>query len=219
MKNANIAKVGVLAANGRDKVKKCPLALASEQRATRILNALCAFQFPMIKASFQHFAEPRWERVKPLRVGCASTGLGTPDAFVLVENDGAPFIRVDVYGDEDCYAFEDVIVWREFVVIGFGVRVHMINYQTQETITFELDSYFGHFYPGDEWLIIASGYRLLLIGPTGSVVWKTENLGLDGVIIDSIKGNLIHGQGEWDPPGGWRPFQVRLDTGEKIFEP
>jgi hypothetical protein len=175
----------------------------------------------MITAYFQNFAAPPWERVKSAPVGCMPTGLGTPNAYVLVENDGAPFIRVDVYGAEDCYAFEDVIVWREFVVIGFGSRVHMVNYQTQETITFELDSYFGHFYPEDEWLIIASGYRLLLIGPTGSVSWKTEELGLDGVIVDSVANGLIHGQGEWgqgewDPPGGWRPFQVRLDTGEKI---
>jgi hypothetical protein len=167
----------------------------------------------MITASFQNFADPPWERVKPVRVGCVPTGLGTPDAYVLVENDGAPLIRVDVYGDEDCNAFEDVIVWREFVVIGFGARIHMVNYQTQETITFELDSYFGHFYPGDEWLIIATGERLLRIGLTGSVEWKTEVQGLDGVIVDSIKDNLIHGQGEWDPPSGWRPFQVRLDTG------
>jgi hypothetical protein len=90
------------------------------------------------------------------------------------------------------------------------------THNTQETITFELDSYFGHFYPSDEWLILASGYRLLLISPTGSVAWKTEELGLDGVIVDSIADGLIHGQGEWEPPGGWRPFQVRLDTGEKI---
>jgi hypothetical protein len=170
----------------------------------------------MITASFQSFAAPPWEQVKPLRVGCVPAGLGAPNAYVLIENDGAPFIRVDVYGGVDCYAFEDVIVWREFVVIGFGSRVHMVNCQTQETITFEFASYFGHFYPGDDWLIIASGYRLLLIEPAGSVAWKTEMLGLDGVIVDSIEGAVIHGQGEWDPPGGWRPFQVRLDTGEKI---
>src|SRR5262245_27136624 len=172
----------------------------------------------MIKANFQKFADPPWERVKTLRIGCVPTGLGTPNAFVFIENDGTPFLRVDIYGEEECYAFEDVIVWRDFVAIGFGSRVHMVNYQTRETITFELDSYFGHFYPGDEWLIIASGNRLLLIDPTGSVVWKTEELGLDGVIVDSIEGNLINGQGEWDPPGGWRHFQMRLDTGEKIDE-
>jgi len=170
----------------------------------------------MITASFQNVVAPPWERIKPLRVGRVPTGLGTPNAYVLVENDGAPFIRVDVYGDEDCYAFEDVIIWREFVVIGFGSRVHMINCQTQEIISFELDSYFGHFYPGAERLIIASGYTLLLIDPTGRVAWKTEELGLDGVIVDSIEGAFIHGRGEWDPTGGWRPFRVRLDTGEKI---
>jgi hypothetical protein len=167
----------------------------------------------MITASFQNVADPPWNHVKSLRVGAVPTGLGTPSAYILIENDGAPFMRVDVYGSEDCYAFEDVIVWREFVVIGFGSRVHLINCQTQETRAFELDSYFGHFYPGYDWLIIASGCRLSLIDPTGRIAWKTEELGLDGVIVDSIEGNIIRGQGEWDPPGGWRPFQVRLDTG------
>jgi hypothetical protein len=173
----------------------------------------------MITASFQNFADAPWERVELLRVGCVPTVPRKPDVYVLVENDGAPFIRVDVYDDEDCYAFEDVIVWREFVVIGFGSRVHLVNYETQGVITYEFDSYFGHFYPGYEWLITASGNRLLLISPTGNVAWKTEQLGLDGVIVNAIENNLIHGQGEWDPPGGWRPFQVKLDTGEKIAEP
>ncbi len=104
------------------------------------------------------------------------------------------------------------------MLIGIGPQVYMINLDTQEIITFDLDSYFGHFYPGDEWLIIAPGYKLLRIGPTGSVEWKTEDLGLDGVIVDTIEDNLIKGLGEWDPPGGWRPFHVRLDTGENIAE-
>jgi hypothetical protein len=125
-------------------------------------------------------------------------------------------MRIDVYGGEDCYYFEAACVWRDFVVIGFGSRVYVVNYRTQEPITVELDSYFGYFYPGDNWLIIASGYRLLLIDPTGRIAWKTEELGLDGVIVDSIEGAFINGRGEWDPPGGWRPFQVRMDTGEKI---
>ena len=172
----------------------------------------------MINASFQNFADSPWEHVESVQVGCVPTGLGTPDCYVLIENDGVPFLCVGVYGYEDCYAFEDVIVWRELVIIGYGSRVHMVNYQTQEIITFELDSYFGHFYPGDEWLIIASANRLILISTTGRVMWKTEYLGLDGVIVDRIEDNLIHGRGEWDPPGGWRPFQVRLDTGKKIAE-
>jgi hypothetical protein len=173
----------------------------------------------MITASFQKIADVQWERVGPVRVGCVPTGLGTPDVYVLVKNDGVPLIRVDVYGDMDCYAFEDVIVWREYVVIGFGSRVHMVNYQAQSAITIELDSYFGHLYLGVDWMIIASGERLFRIDPTGSVAWKTEELGLDGVIVNAIEGDFIKGQGEWDPPGGWRPFQVKLVSGERIAQP
>jgi hypothetical protein len=28
-----------------------------------------------------------------------------------------------------------------------------------------------------------------------------------------VVGTTIEGQGEWDPPGGWRPFRVDLRTG------
>jgi hypothetical protein len=173
----------------------------------------------MITASLQPVADPPWGQIKRLPVGCVPAGLGTPDAYVLIENDSAPLLRVDVYGGMDCYAFEDAVVWREFVAIGFGERVHLVNCQTQETITFELDSYFGHFYQGNDWLIVASGVGLSRIDPTGSIVWTTEWLGLDGVIVDSIEGSFIHGLGEWDPPAGWRAFHVRLDTGEKIGVP
>jgi hypothetical protein len=172
----------------------------------------------MIKASLQNVVDDPWERFEPVRVGNVPIGLNTPAVYVLIENDGTPLLRIDLYGDEDCYAFEDVIIWREFVVIGRGSRVYLVNYDTQKAITVDLDSYFGHFYSAEEWLITASGNRLLLVNPTGRVVWRTEELGLDGVIVDAIKGRVIQGQGEWDPPGGWRTFQVSLDSGEKINE-
>lgn len=172
----------------------------------------------MITASVQNVVDAPWDRIEPVRVGSVPTGLGTPDVYVLIENDGAPLMRVDLYGNEDCYAFEEVIIWREFVVIGLGSRVYLVNYQTQQATTVALDSYFGHFYSEEEWLIAASGNRLLLINSAGRVVWRTEELGLDGVIVDAINGRVIYGQGEWDPPGGWRPFRVNLNSGEKIPE-
>jgi hypothetical protein len=169
-----------------------------------------------VTGSIQNLAHSSSEQVKLLRVGCVPIGFGTPNAYVKIDIDGVPFMRVDIYSNLDYYAFKKAEIWREFVIIGIGPQVYMISLDTQEIITFDLDSYFGHFYPGDEWLIIASGCRLLRIGSTGSIEWKTEYLGLDGVIVDTIEDNLIKGQGEWDPPEGWRPFQVRLDTGENI---
>jgi len=33
-------------------------------------------------------------------------------------------------------------------------------------------------------------------------------------VIDEIKENVIRGAGEYDPPGGWKTFEVRVDNGK-----
>jgi len=38
-------------------------------------------------------------------------------------------------------------------------------------------------------------------------------LGIDGIIVASTSDGVISGEGEWDPPGGWRPFRLSLATG------
>jgi len=60
--------------------------------------------------------------------------------------------------------------------------------------------------------------RLFRINRNGRIAWKTEALGLDGVVVDAIDDKVILGQAEWDPPGGWRPFQVKLESGEILVE-
>jgi len=50
----------------------------------------------------------------------------------------------------------------------------------------------------------------------GRVLWKSTNVGLDGVIAHDVSTGVVHGSGEWDPPGGWRPFVLSLATGEAI---
>lgn len=48
----------------------------------------------------------------------------------------------------------------------------------------------------------------------GRVRWRNNNLGLDGIQLNSVSGNTIVGTGEWDPPGGWKPFMISATTGE-----
>jgi len=45
------------------------------------------------------------------------------------------------------------------------------------------------------------------------LLWRSDCLGIDGVMVDQVADGIIRGKGEWDPPGGWRPFQVRFATG------
>ena len=72
----------------------------------------------MIKAAFQTVINAAWTKLEPIRVGAISTGLGTPDIYVLVEDDGSPLVRIDVYAEEADHTFQEVIVWEGFVVIG-----------------------------------------------------------------------------------------------------
>ncbi len=86
---------------------------------------------------------------------------------------------------------------------------------------FSLDSdtwgYFGHFYADHDYLLIASATALLRLAPDGKVLWNTSDLGLDGVVVNSVEGGLIKGEGCWDPDEDWKAFLLRLDSGELII--
>jgi hypothetical protein len=53
---------------------------------------------------------------------------------------------------------------------------------------------------------------------TGDVRWMNDNLAIDGVEIDAVAEGEVRGRGDWDPPGDWRHFAIRLATGEAIRE-
>ncbi|MBA4068134.1 MAG: hypothetical protein C0501_31425, partial [Isosphaera sp.] len=75
-------------------------------------------------------------------------------------------------------------------------------------------SYFGHLYPAPDALFVASAERLFRFDLSGNLVWSSGVLGIDGVVLESWSGEVLVGCGEWDPPGGWRPFRVARSTGE-----
>lgn len=42
------------------------------------------------------------------------------------------------------------------------------------------------------------------------------DLGIDGVLVTVIDNGVVGGEAELDPPGGWKPFRVDLETGAKV---
>jgi len=80
--------------------------------------------------------------------------------------------------------------------------------------TIRCDGYFGHFYVVGDRLLVATATELICFGEDADLIWKRSNLAIDGVIVDGIGDGVIEGQGEWDPPGGWRTFRLLLSTGE-----
>lgn len=171
----------------------------------------------MTEATIRRAIDSPWTQLEPIRLGAIPARLGTPDAYVTVMQDGEPRIRVDLYADygEESFAFEEVRCWRGYIAVGFGNRLYVIS-TSREAKTIDLGSYFGHLYPIEPCLLVASGTGLFCIDQDGKVHWITENLGIDGVVVNCVEDGVIYGDGEWNPPGDWKPFRIRLDTGISI---
>jgi hypothetical protein len=76
-----------------------------------------------------------------------------------------------------------------------------------------LDEYFCGFTTGEEWLLVATGGHVLRLDRQGNIVWRSELLAIDGVVIEKVSDGKVFGEGEWNPPRGWRQFSINLSDG------
>jgi hypothetical protein len=131
-------------------------------------------------------------------------------------------LRVDVH-DRDGTCFKEVRCSGGIAYIGYGSNLFVVHTGTRSCDTHGLDGYFGHLYTAEELgatsgafaVLAASASELLSFAPDGLLYWRTSRLGIDGVVVQSVLDGLVHGSGEWDPPGGWRPFCLDVDSGRR----
>lgn len=158
-----------------------------------------------------------WSGVDSVSVGQGPLAHETPSLFVTVADDDKRILRIDVYSNgAECRAFQDAILWRDSVIVGFGGHVHAIALADHTVVTIETSPYFGGLYATNDYLLIASGERLLRMEPDRSVLWTSEILGIDGVVVRDPGPGVVLGDGEWDPPGGWRPFALSAENGKPV---
>lgn len=142
-------------------------------------------------------------------------GDGGLDQHVLIEDDGSPRSRLELRGcgrHEHWFSVE-ALSWNRRVVVGFAERVYFLCGIGNGPRCIELQACFGSFFVADNQLLVASGQDITSLDECGNIVWQSDQLGIDGVIIQRVAGGTIYGDGEWDPPGGWRPFAISLANG------
>lgn len=154
-----------------------------------------------------------WTAMEPIRVGTVPPGAGTPGIYVTVERDGVPFARIDAW-PSSAGPFTQVTTSENLVVLGWNDHVYFVDPFTREVAAVECEGYFGHLYPVDGRLLIADTSRLVCVDLRGERLWVSTPLGIDGVVVDDVQDGIIFGKGEWDPPGGWEPFRLSLNTGD-----
>lgn len=164
---------------------------------------------------FAHTHESEWTSRRTAHLGPAS--LGSPWAYLLVRRGEQPWLRVSLELDEHEYAhLEECLLWKGMLWVGYGSRVCRIDPENLTVQEHQLAWYFGQFYQLEDSLLVCSASRIIRLDAAGNLLWTSPEVGLDGVLISQVEGDIIEGQGEWDPPGGWLDFRLDLNLGELL---
>src|SRR4051812_26878644 len=102
---------------------------------------------PATSISLTTTIDPPWTDVAPIRLGAVPRGRGTPDLFALVTVPERAPIRLDLYRalDSELYVHDEVIVWHEWIAVGFGYRLFLIESSSRHVEEVLLPLYFEAF--------------------------------------------------------------------------
>ncbi len=113
--------------------------------------------------------------------------------------------------------FKEAAIEDSLLLVGHEGHFYLYDLKAKRTLrVLKMNGYFGHLYIDNNYLFVADAEGLFCIHKTGETIWHNNNLGIDGVIIQTFAENKIYGNGEWDPPGGWRDFVLDKKTGKTI---
>ncbi|UPT66264.1 MAG: hypothetical protein M0D57_17570 [Sphingobacteriales bacterium JAD_PAG50586_3] len=136
---------------------------------------------------------------------------------MLVAENGEYTHAFEIRFEYHCSPFKEAAIIDNVIGVGHEARFYMLNLADNKLLCkLEVDGYFGHIYTNNGLFYVADASYLHCINTKGEAVWKSNPLGIDGVIVEDFDETFISGAGEWDPPDGWRDFKLDLVTGKII---
>src|SRR5262249_397476 len=140
-----------------------------------------------------------------------------PVASVGVDLGSGHRRRIDLFASVGQSCFQDVRCVGKVVFVGYGQQVDVYVSEVVTLPKDAFDGYFGHLFTATDIdspdlgrsALIASASELLRFDDAGELLWRSTGLGIDGVVVHRVQDGKIFGEGEWDPPGGWKPFQLQ----------
>jgi hypothetical protein len=166
------------------------------------------------------------QSIEPIKLGEVPANDRIPDELVFVDVEGGPQMRLHIFLPELEYHLKTMAVtWSHWIVIGFAHRVVLVSRDDCRQVTVSLTDdnqpqsfdYFCQIECDSKSLLVTSGRRIFRIDGDGRVLWKSKELGVDGVLIHDVGADgIIYGAGECDPPDGWVDFKVSLETGQRL---
>jgi hypothetical protein len=114
-----------------------------------------------------------------------------------------------------CSPFKEAAIHDNLLLVGHEEHFYLYDLQAKQSLlVLKMNWYFGALYIDKNYFFVADAEGLFCIDKNANIIWHNGNLGMDGVIIEQLTENQIHGSGEWDPPGGWKNFVLDKKTGK-----
>lgn len=137
--------------------------------------------------------------------------------YVIGTDDAGESTAFEIRYEYHCSPFRECLRIGDVLAVGHEAHFYLFDTAAKKSLlVLHIDGYFGHLYLDQGRLYVAGCCDLYCIEPSGQIIWTAEGLGIDGVVIEEFGEERINGVGEWDPPGGWRPFVLDRFTGRKI---
>ena len=154
-------------------------------------------------------------------IGRQSPTSAPPWAAVEVSRGPGERWRIELCDGLGYSCFQDVRCVGDVVYVGYGEQVAVVLPTVGGVASYPLDGYFGNIITAADVnsnelgrsVLVSSASELLCFDFGGELVWRACDLAVDGVIVHHVVGDSVQGSAEWGPPGGWRPFQLNLQSG------
>jgi hypothetical protein len=174
-------------------------------------------------AKFLHENDDDWSDVPAIVLG-KTTSIVEIVSRVGVSDAQGPILRIDVDAGAGDSCFHECACSNGLVAIGYGTSLFIVRPLTASSEKISCDSYFGHLYSPKDFggeiqpfaFLATSATELICISQSGAVSWVARDMAVDGIVVTQVDLESISGNAEWDPPGGWKPFKLRKETGEAI---
>ena len=144
---------------------------------------------------------------KSLSIGDVPKGGGTPDEYYVIEKKGEVYWVLKAY--HRGWGFAENTIWNNYVAIGFSDFFYLIDLENNKIVSIDFNGeYFGHLYTSNDYIWISSMCDLLCINMQGQIVWRLDDIAVDGICIHDLEGKYLEIDCELDPPGGWVSYIV-----------
>lgn len=147
---------------------------------------------------------------------CISKSQSLPHhVYITVRNTDETVVYVfSISYNVHCSPFKQAILKNGLLFVGWEDRFYIFNIaENRNLFDQQLMGYFGNFQIDHDLVFICDCQGIICTDVNGRIIWENKCLAIDGVLINEITMNTILGEGECDPPGGWRNFVLDKSSG------